>query len=330
MSEKNHDGEPEKPIKICRFFQRHRYYIDGDGPRRIWGGNDHFVHAFHMPMFFFVSGYFFSYKRGVKNFLISRLKRLLIPFALYTGAYYFIWRVFFDGPRISFFDLFLHMNDSILDPATALWFIEALIISNLIYLVFQIMSPNMVVLHALVCAVALTGNFLTRFVEAPVVLALDSGMVGVGMMHIGYMFRKSESALARKSLSLRGWQTFVLAAVTTVLIFYNDAVNMRVGNYGFIPLFWLNAVASCIVLWNISKYLEGIKVFEKIYSLIAHVGERSMAFLCLNNFLILQTFRLWPADGSAIYNMLHNVVVFVLVMLIIYMADSVYLKVKHR
>ncbi len=33
-----------------------------------FGGYDHFVHAFHMPMFFFVSGYFFSYKRGVKIF----------------------------------------------------------------------------------------------------------------------------------------------------------------------------------------------------------------------------------------------------------------------
>ncbi len=176
------------------------------------------------------------------------------------------------------------MNDSVLPSATALWFIEALIISNVGYLILQIISPNMVVLHVLVCAVALTGNFLTRFVEAPVILALDSGLVGVGMMHIGYMFRKSDCILARKSQKLRGWQTIVLAVITIVLIFWNDAVNMRVGTYGLIPLFWLNAVVSCIVLWNISKYLEGIKVFEKIYSLIARMGERSMAFLCLNNF----------------------------------------------
>lgn len=208
----------------------------------------------------------------------------MIPFVLYTGAYYIIWRVFFDGAPISAFYLLLHMNDSVLPSATALWFIEALIISNVGYLILQIISPNMVVLHVLVCAVALTGNFLTRFVEAPVILALDSGLVGVGMMHIGYMFRKSDCILARKSQKLRGWQTIVLAVITIVLIFWNDAVNMRVGTYGLIPLFWLNAVVSCIVLWNISKYLEGIKVFEKIYSLIARMGERSMAFLCLNNF----------------------------------------------
>ena len=34
---------------------------------------DHFVHAFHMPLFFFVSGYFFKI-RPLKSFLCKKTK----------------------------------------------------------------------------------------------------------------------------------------------------------------------------------------------------------------------------------------------------------------
>lgn len=47
-------------------------------------GFDFFIHAFHMPMFFFVSGYVFRERRGsMFDLLKTKVQTLLIP--------YFFW-----------------------------------------------------------------------------------------------------------------------------------------------------------------------------------------------------------------------------------------------
>lgn len=43
----------------------------------------HYIYLFHMPFFFFVSGFFFNRKDGFINFLKAKIKRLLIPFFIY-------------------------------------------------------------------------------------------------------------------------------------------------------------------------------------------------------------------------------------------------------
>ena len=51
---------------------------------------DYFIHAFHMPMFFFVSGFFFTSKPSDEvctlDFMKRKCKTLLVP--------YFIWGIF--------------------------------------------------------------------------------------------------------------------------------------------------------------------------------------------------------------------------------------------
>lgn len=43
----------------------------------------HYIYLFHMPFFFFVSGFFFNRKDGFIKFLKAKFKRLLIPFCVY-------------------------------------------------------------------------------------------------------------------------------------------------------------------------------------------------------------------------------------------------------
>lgn len=39
-----------------------------------------FIYSFHMPLFFFISGFFCSDRKNVKSFLLSKLKSLYVPF----------------------------------------------------------------------------------------------------------------------------------------------------------------------------------------------------------------------------------------------------------
>lgn len=47
------------------------------------GNIRHYIYLFHMPFFFFVSGFFFSTRKTFSEFIIQKTRRLLVPFVIY-------------------------------------------------------------------------------------------------------------------------------------------------------------------------------------------------------------------------------------------------------
>ena len=61
-----------------------------------FGGHfDKWIHAFHMPMFFFVSGMFFrsDNQYSAKDFTRKKAKSLLFPYVMLGLLQYIIWQV---------------------------------------------------------------------------------------------------------------------------------------------------------------------------------------------------------------------------------------------
>lgn len=63
-----------------------------------WLFSKTWIYSFHMPLFFFVSGYLFKHNGGIRNgtlnFVIKKFKRLIIP--------YIIWNAMFFIPKFLF------------------------------------------------------------------------------------------------------------------------------------------------------------------------------------------------------------------------------------
>jgi fucose 4-O-acetylase-like acetyltransferase len=55
-----------------------------------------FVYAFHIPLFFALSGMVFFPEKygGFKNFVVRKVKSLLVPYAIYSVATWIIWAVY--------------------------------------------------------------------------------------------------------------------------------------------------------------------------------------------------------------------------------------------
>lgn len=53
-----------------------------------FGGKfDKFIHAFHMPMFFFISGFFYKEKNiDIKKYTVDKAKKLLTPYFVFGGG----------------------------------------------------------------------------------------------------------------------------------------------------------------------------------------------------------------------------------------------------
>ena len=81
-----------------------KFYNTGGGivdiqPNPIIGGTANLIYSFHMPLFVFISGAIYSFNvnimgkyNDIRNFLISKFKRLMIP--------YFIWGIGYVTPVV--------------------------------------------------------------------------------------------------------------------------------------------------------------------------------------------------------------------------------------
>ena len=102
--------------------------------------------------------------------------------------------------------------------------------------------------------IAVIGNIEYIILPFKLPYSLGAAFVGVGLMHLGWIFFHDEKAKQMLNMTLN--RTAVLSGVIIILIFANGYVNMRTGEYACIPLFWINAVFATLVGINISRFLE--------------------------------------------------------------------------
>ena len=285
---------------------------------------DHYVHAFHMPMFFFVSGYFFKLQ-ATKDFCLLKMRALLIPYMLYAILLYFFSKLAFGQPKDSMLHMLLFMNDTDF-IAAALWFLPALFFANAFYFVLRKCFHNEVVISMICVIVAIIGNAFHEIYKGTCVFAIDAAMVGVGLMHGAFIFRHNKWKPIKKLSNLQ-WNELVIGFIlVSFLIILNEKINMREGNYRHIPLFWFNAFTMCIILWNVAKKaieIIGTKhngiVIRAVSNGLINIGKRSLPYLGLNQIFIYIFFTIFPTKTSNSFLILiHNLIGFIFVLLVIY------------
>lgn len=248
---------------------------------------DYFIHAFHMPMFFVISGYFFHKTNDTKKFLIKKIKTLLIPYSSFGIIFYIIWLVLHSNnmsiqPLVNLFSI----NTDQLPIAGALWFLTALFFTEIIYYFIDKIKIKRIKV-AIVILIALLGNIITGILPFRLPFALDAAFTGIGLFYIGHLLQEfKDNKIINILLNLKNIYLLIIIAITVLLIFINNYINMRLGIYGIIPLFWINVTLSTIVLFNLSKKIDKI-LNLKIKAFIMNIGKDSIVYLCLNQFVIL-------------------------------------------
>ncbi|MBT9827452.1 acyltransferase family protein, partial [Enterocloster bolteae] len=247
---------------------------------------DKFIHAFHMPMFFIVSGMFLSIKDEPSIFMKKKVKSLLLPYAFFGLFHYGVW-IIQNWPEVDAGPLshLLFINTDELPLAGALWFLTALFFAEIIYYLICKYVSSGTVQHLVVVAFAAFGCFATTVLPFRLPYALDSALVGVGLMHIGCMYKKHKENLHWIE-ELKVHEYLILGIITTVLIFVNGYINMRTGSYSIIPLFWINTVLATAVGINLAKYLVTVAP-QWLRNYLASMGKNSIVYLCLNQLVIL-------------------------------------------
>lgn len=263
-----------------------------------FGGKfDHFIHAFHMPMFFVVSGIFFetSYKRFCSlndnpciPFIKRKFQTLLLPYIFFGLLHYVVWLVN-NWKAVNYFSPLLHLlsvNTYALPIVGALWFLTALFITEVLYCIIFHYVRQEYIRHVVIILLALAGHAAYYFLPFTLPFAGSAALTGLALYHIGFLLKKYHVNFALPLI-----KALILGTITGALIFLNGYVNMRIGIYGFVPLYYVNVVASCAVGISFAKIIHSALHNTFIDNFLRSIGKNSIVYLCLNQITILAAFR---------------------------------------
>ncbi len=278
------------------------------------GVADKVIHAFHMPMFFLISGFLFQEKRteSFRDYLIRKAKALLIPYAVFGLAHYFIWVLcpVFRQEEISLKPLWhlLWINTTKLPIAGALWFLTALFFASVLFFILRRKISNDKALAGIVILLAICGHLCVKFLPVRLPWALDAAFVGIGLFLIGFYLKKyKEHPIVNRTLHMSFGQFVISGVICFVLIWLNRDINMRTGQYTYIVLFWINAVLASVLLYNVSGWIaewghkqKGIKIAADGLELL---GKHSINYVCISQ-IVMKLFGMvlnrWESEDGVL------------------------------
>ncbi len=174
---------------------------------------DTYIFSFHMPLFFFISGFLFDfdkYAESARNFVKERFKSLIIPyffFALITCLFYFIMdELFTPGvPTIEFFEHIILLEKSIVHGAfhillgfglavsynPPLWFLSCLFVTELLFYGLakkHYSEPRKIVFWLTVSGII--GYLYSVYVPFRIPWNVDVALAAIVFYGAGNLFRK--------------------------------------------------------------------------------------------------------------------------------------------
>jgi len=251
-----------------------------------------FIYTFHMPLFFFLSGYLFSptkYQR-FSEFFTSKFKSLIIPYFSFSMIVY-VWFLF--RYRIGDIDY----TGSLLKPLIgtimgerntdmtvhigALWFLTCLFTTELLfYLIKMGLKRNLFVVISIISS-SIIGYLYSRSSGAPLLWNFDAASIAVLFFGVGYMYKELTEQISR-FVTIKVLLIVSLLNLMTGYFNYQlsgERVDMYESQYGNYLLFVLSAFSGIIAFLIAVQKLGTNVVFQ-------YIGKNSLIYLALHQSIV--------------------------------------------
>jgi len=277
----------------------------------VWFGDrfDLWIHAFHMPMWFIISGYFFNSNKDPKEYVTKKIRVLIVPYIVFSVGYELIWTLAKHNQWMGV----LFPNTIEVPLNGALWFLPAMFFADIIAF-FVLRYIRGWTGYVILAVVSMIGGM--HFAVLP--LSIDSALTSVGFILIGYLIK----LYGKKLLELKLLVSISLLIIFSELSFVNGIVNVRLNTYSFIPLFYVNAVGITISLWNIFKWIDmhtDMKVAKEI-------GAQSLLYVCANQLILNILVRLPLPEVHGVALGLRHVAEVIVIMVVCFIGNRVIMK----
>lgn len=281
-------------VDIAKFLGIFAIYIGHFGQEA--GNTFEFVFAYHVPLFFFLSGCMdtFDKEDSYFKYVWKKFKTLMIPYYIFgfliimmqtlavNADIHTIWQwikiVLLGCKRNVFF-------------AGGLWFITCLFVVQILFKLFKYCKPKALLLvFSFVCILIHCRYFPFKRHELP--YNVDAALWYIGFYSLGYMlFPMIKKLFSSKKISSKiiFTSTFIIGIVIAALVYFKviPIEYMKTEEAAYSEL-WkevlrytiLIVVPLILVLWHlcISRLLSG-------FAILAKIGRETL-YLCLNEYIL--------------------------------------------
>lgn len=260
-----------------------------------------FIYMFHMPVFFFLSGYF-EKGRSILLTLRNVLRTLFIPYLFFSFlSLLWCWTSPVVHPELypdmhsmqqiflsAFIGMFL-MDDTVKSfaflPNFALWFLVALIVVKVLfsclYAITKYINQKYEFIFWIVAVLCSVMSFL--LLRKIYYFSLDSAMMGLPFYIAGFLIRQSGLLINQLYVKYAPLLVILLGGYLWLWGRENGNINMDGGIYGHsILLFYLNAMIGICFLISISLICS-----RSLIKCILFLGENTLVVLAVHGLIIL-------------------------------------------
>lgn len=268
------------------------------------GWSHKMIYAFHMPLFFFLSGMLFKKEKysSFGTFFVRRAKRLLLPYVIYSVATWAFWAAFRYIRHDEVSSYFMPLLQTFIAQGSgaffrhnsALWFIPCLFLVEILYFLISKLGRPWCLLTCFIFAVLsfifghIWGNdywFLLPWNADAALIALPFYCVGNLLINkIGHE-RIIGNVLNNKIAY------FITLLCATALLFWSSMAfgECSMGSssyqcYGWI--FILRAFLGCFWLVLLAIFIGYTQIINKVVSIpisyLKWAGVKSLDIMCLH------------------------------------------------
>lgn len=247
------------------------------------------LYAFHIPLFFYISGLVHHYKRsqGVLDLLISSIKNNLIPYFVFAFLTYAAV-IFIQEFRGITWDKFIYQIDGIfygngnknyLSFNVALWFLPCLFITKLTFNLLEKLSNSPKFLIITIITFSVVGYLVSIFfTDLKLPFGIETALTGIVFYGLGYLMGNRRNKIS--SIVQRYGIYMLPIVIATCVIFanlnyelYGYQIDMRLNRLSNYFYFYIASLSGITAILIASILISRNKILEYIgrNSLILYV-----------------------------------------------------------
>ena len=252
------------------------------------------IYVFHMPLFFFCSGYFFkeiSQWNNLQQFVSRRFSGLYIPYLKYSLAFILLNNFFFQlricNTVYGLDDYLWHsiravtMNEYEELMLRPFWFLKTLLLSSISLASLSfICNKYRKFFHAkMLFALAFAITLFLVFLNLRLPLIGNCSLITFGMVYLysGHLYRKYEVHLQfRKSMLI-----IIFMIVLSGSLFFQGIIDMRYTTTANTIPYYVLSILGIIIVFDISKRINNSLPYILRNSLY-YIGNHTMPILALH------------------------------------------------
>lgn len=282
------------------------------------------LYSFHIPLFFFLSGYVFSIKKYVdfKTFLVTKLKTLIFPMLIMgTIVSFFEWLID-PSMRLAVFvvnkilGIFIQLRGSTFD--FGLWYIACLFVVEVaMFFLIKFSKENNKVMLVIYLLLSLVGYAYCYKISKICPWSLENACVLLLFFGSGYIIKERKIGWFDKIVNIYSMLLFMIINISCVLIHYkmfNKTIDVYSQNIGIYPLFYIGGFAGILATIIFFRYVKKNRV-------LSFIGKNSFVFYAFHQFLFrmfdnIRVFKTNYVGLGILYVVIANVIITVIVFII--------------